>query len=117
MQVKTILSMSIEEQILEELRQLNQNFRDVFSGNQTAKVPEAARILKVGAAKLRTWCKDGLVPCSPLSDTAKHPQYLVDISGARKVIAQGGYIRRRIQRESEKMPKRKTRINLSIPKE
>lgn len=108
--------MSIEEQILEELRQLNQNFRDMFAGHQTAKVPEASRLLKVGAATLRRWCKERLIPCTPMNETSKSPQYLIDIPGARKAIANNAFLQRYLRRAQETKPRRRrTMIDLSKP--
>lgn len=72
------------------------------------KIPDAAKYLGVGQARLRQLCKDNVIPCTRLAGE-KRPQYLVDTVKALDVLSRGGYLLKPIQTNS----RQRTKIDLT----
>lgn len=103
--------MNFEDFVLGELRQIRlimESIAEIPQSVRFQKIPEAAKRLGVGQARLRQLCKDDVIPCTRLAGE-KRPQYLVDTVKALDVLSRGGYLLKPIRQNK----RQRTKIDLT----
>jgi len=85
------------EKMVSELFRMVQDINlklDLLNGEGwEVNIPTAEKKLGIGAARLREYCENGLIPCHPKNPKAKKIHWVIDILGARKVLMEGGYLK------------------------
>jgi hypothetical protein len=103
--------MSFEDYVLGELKSIRmivESIAEMPHDVRFRKIPDAAKYLGIGQARLRQLCKDDVIPCTRLAGEKK-PQYLVDTVKALDVLSSGGYLLKPVQQNK----KSRTKIDLT----
>ena len=62
------------------------------TGPSMVKVQEAARILSMSPATIRSMCESGIIKATLISKNAKNKHWVINIHQAREDLTKGGYL-------------------------